>query len=70
MRVNVTYLAHIRPLVPVLQVFDDEGPLLLGWPVVEAEPRILGEDLVAHGEDVPVAAADPRDLEKRELLFV
>ncbi len=57
----ITHLAHVGPLVAVLQILDDERPPGAGVAVpVELEPGVLREHGALHGEDVHVAAADPR----------
>ncbi len=57
-------LAFIKTLIPLLNEFDKEGPLVRAVGVKNLEPLIVRISCFARREDVPVSSSVPRNLEK------
>ena len=55
-------LAFINARVPLLHIFDDQGPFVCSGIVSGQESLISGISILAHSQNVNVSMADPCDL--------
>ena len=55
-------LAFINACVPLLHIFDDQGPFVCSGIVSGQESLISGISILAHSQNVNVSMADPCDL--------
>merc|ERR1719210_2436310 len=54
-------LAFINARVPLLHIFDDQGPFVCSGIVSGQESLISGISILAHSQNVNVSMADPCD---------
>ena len=57
-------MASVRPRVSILDVLDDEDPLVRGAIVPGHETLVSRVRVLAHGQDVHVTVPDPGHLKR------